>query len=55
MHVTRCVRTHPVPVDVDGLTPLHRPDDGGPITVTLGGLAVAVDDRDGSLVGLAVR
>lgn len=45
--------THPVPVDVDGLAPLHRPDGGGPITVTLGGLALAVDDRDGSLVGLA--
>ena len=44
--------TGPQPVSVEGLTPLHRGPGDGPIEVELGGVSIAVDPHDGSLVGL---
>jgi Domain of unknown function (DUF5054) len=43
--------TGPQPVSVEGLTPLHRGPDDGPVHVRLGTLTVSVDPHDGALIG----
>ncbi len=48
------VLTGAAPISVDGLTPLDRADDGGPISVSLGPVEVAVDPHDGAIVRLGV-